>query len=93
MTLIIVVEISKDEIKALRKLETTTSEIQNLLDTIHSYGLSIKPLHEDIDDPLTNSLFYIETPEEIAEQVREDILRNNLVITAYLKPKAEAPHK
>jgi hypothetical protein len=92
MSLTIVVEISKEAIEALRKLEKTTSEVQNLLDIIHSYRLSIRPLHGEVNDPLANSLFYIESPEDIAKQVREDIIRNNLVITAYLKPKAEAPH-
>jgi len=88
----VTVQVSADVAHALHQRGPPTAGSQALLRMIATFGLTLKPLHLDTDDPTLQSYFIVEAPDlATAQRVMDRLGRSKAVLAAYVKPPDELP--
>ena len=88
------IQVSTDVARALHQRGPPTTESQALSEVAKRLGISLKPLHPDVDDPLLSLFFTTEVSDRAtAERVIARLQRCKAIQAAYLKPPDEMPRE
>jgi hypothetical protein len=75
----------------LRSRSMSNGELSEIFNIERDFGITIKPLHTNTEDPLLISHFVVEVPDQAtAKTVATRFLQSKVVEAAYVKPP-EAP--
>ena len=78
--------------RPLHNRGSPTSESAAILRTIEAMGLTLEPMHPGTKDPILQSFFIVEVPnQEIAQQLIDRLQQLEGIGAAYVKPPDEMP--
>jgi len=77
--------------QVLRGREKPSTEVLDLRERLDEFGVTLEPVHPPTDDPLLDTYFTVDAPEEKLSQILKILTDNPIVDAAYLKPADELP--
>ena len=91
MTITINVQISLDIASRLNQ-KSSNSKISEILDLEREFGVTLKPLHDNISDPILLRHFIVKVDNmTIAKKVINQLLKIKYIEGAYIKPPDKQP--
>ncbi len=88
----VIVQVSIEVAQALHQKAPPTTELQELSETLASYGVILEAMHPDTEDPLLAPWFMIEVTDfATAEQLVIKLQHYRAIKAAYVKPSDELP--
>jgi hypothetical protein len=86
------VQLRPDVARALQGLGPPVAPAEELAQTAHRLGVSLRPVHPGAENPLLLSHFTVEVGDsEAAERVAAELRKSAAVVGAFRKPPAELP--
>ena len=88
----VTVQVPPDVARTLHERGPPTAKSEALLRMIEELGLTLDPMHPDMDDPKLQSYFLIDVPDHAtARRVIDRLQQSKAVEGAYVKPPDELP--